>query len=219
METLTIIYDNRAYPGLKPDWGFSLILELEDTTILFDTGAKKEVFYENAKLLECDISSVETVFISHLHWDHTGLLEEFRKLEDVDIILPDDFPQPTRLSERIITTGSFETGIENARLEHGLIVKFEEGAVLITGCSHPGIVKLAERAVEIVGEKLLLVIGGFHLYSAERDEILRTAQELKDYTEFTAPCHCTGEEGIKIFKEVFKDRFIDAKAGLEIPFA
>ena len=35
--------------------------------------------------------------------------------------------------------------------------------------------------------------------------------------DFEFPCHCTGERGIEIFREMWEDRFIEAMAGVEIP--
>ena len=38
---LTILYDNNPYdPDLETEWGFSCLIELEDATILFDTGGR-----------------------------------------------------------------------------------------------------------------------------------------------------------------------------------
>ncbi len=235
MEQLMVLYDNRAVGGFEPDWGFSLLVELEEESILFDTGAKPEILKKNMKSAGVDPREINCVFISHNHWDHIGglpcLLEVNREFEiyipEVDCFkieenIPDSVvcvpvSAPTYISERALSTGVMPTGMEEPAEEQSLVVFSRFGPVLITGCSHPGIVDIARRAVSLTGEEIFLTIGGFHLYRSTEDEIYSVAEELKKFTRFIAPCHCTGENGIEIFRETWKDHFIEAKAGVEIP--
>jgi 7,8-dihydropterin-6-yl-methyl-4-(beta-D-ribofuranosyl)aminobenzene 5'-phosphate synthase len=46
---------------------------------LFDTGARPNTVLENAQELGIDLGSVETVILSHNHWDHTGGLIALRR--------------------------------------------------------------------------------------------------------------------------------------------
>jgi len=235
MERITVLYDNRATDGFKADWGFSALIELEEETLLFDTGAKGEVLKENAQKAQLNFKEVEKVFISHNHWDHTGGLEVLLKENpEVEVIVPEpdcqEFEEklpetavcvpvlaPTYLSERLLSTGIMETGLEAPSTEQSLIVLSQLGPILITGCSHPGIVEIAKKAVALTGETLFLTLGGFHLYKATDEEIVETAKELMRYTQYAAPCHCTGDRGIELFKETFQERFVEVKAGVEIP--
>ncbi|WP_457679515.1 MBL fold metallo-hydrolase [Thermovibrio sp.] len=235
MERISVVYDNRAVPPFKEDWGFSALVELEEGNLLFDTGAKPEVLEHNLKCADFDLKELDKLFISHNHWDHAGglplVLERALHLE-LFIPEPDcyqyeeELPEkvvcvpvsaPTYISERLISTGIMATGLEAPEFEQSLIVMAEPGPILITGCSHPGIVDVAKKAVSIVGETLFLTIGGFHLYRSTKEEIEEVAKELVRFTQFVAPCHCTGQLGIEVFAEVFGDKFIDAKAGVEIP--
>ncbi|WP_163329338.1 MBL fold metallo-hydrolase [Desulfurobacterium thermolithotrophum] len=236
MENLKILYDNRALSGYREDWGFAALIELSDETILFDTGAKPEVLAENLKKFGVNIEEVDVVFISHNHWDHIGGLPYIlKKNKDFELFVPEpdcvefeeNLPEsvvcvpittPTYISERAVSTGIMETGIEKPSFEHSLIVSTAEGFVLLTGCSHPGIVEIAKKATEICGEELFLIVGGFHLYKSPDEKIIEVAEELKIFTRFVAPCHCTGERGIELFKEILKDRFVEAAAGVEILF-
>lgn len=59
--------------------GLSLLVEMKDTTILVDTGASG-LFLENAKKLGIDLEKVETVFLSHGHYDHGGGILEFSEI-------------------------------------------------------------------------------------------------------------------------------------------
>ncbi len=235
MESITVLYDNRAVNGFTADWGFSALIETEEETLLFDTGAKSEVLKENGEKAGVDWQSIDFIFISHNHWDHTGGLpfvlqvtnqpelfvpetdlEYFEELTgEKAVCVPVN--APTYISDKFISTGIMPTGMESPAAEHSLIFKSKQGFILITGCSHPGIVEIAERATAICGEKLLLTLGGFHLYKKDATEIEEISQKLKNFTEYVAPCHCTGDLGIEIFKDNWKERFVEVKAGVEIP--
>jgi len=70
---ITIIYDNTAFrKDLQADWGFSALVEVEERKILFDTGANGRILLSNMEKLKLDPKEIGDVFISHLHWDHTG---------------------------------------------------------------------------------------------------------------------------------------------------
>ena len=56
--------------------GLSLYIETKKHKILFDTGASN-LFLENAKKLNVDISDVDLAIISHGHYDHGGGLKAF----------------------------------------------------------------------------------------------------------------------------------------------
>jgi hypothetical protein len=45
---ITIPYDNTVFQsGLKPDWGFSCLVETHNRNILFDTGSNGSILLEN----------------------------------------------------------------------------------------------------------------------------------------------------------------------------
>jgi 7,8-dihydropterin-6-yl-methyl-4-(beta-D-ribofuranosyl)aminobenzene 5'-phosphate synthase len=61
------------------EWGFAALIEADGHTILFDTGARPNTVLKNAKELGINLSIVDTVVISHNHWDHTGGLVNLRR--------------------------------------------------------------------------------------------------------------------------------------------
>jgi 7,8-dihydropterin-6-yl-methyl-4-(beta-D-ribofuranosyl)aminobenzene 5'-phosphate synthase len=63
------------------EWGYSALVEVDGRRILFDTGAHPDVVLRNAKELGIDLSTVDTVILSHNHDDHTGGLIALREAE------------------------------------------------------------------------------------------------------------------------------------------
>jgi 7,8-dihydropterin-6-yl-methyl-4-(beta-D-ribofuranosyl)aminobenzene 5'-phosphate synthase len=61
------------------EWGFAALIEADGRTVLFDTGARPDTVLKNAEELGIDLSTVDTVVISHNHWDHTGGLVALRR--------------------------------------------------------------------------------------------------------------------------------------------
>ena len=81
MEIITLI-ENEVSQGnseLKVEAGLSLLIKTADKTILFDTGSSG-AFADNAEKLGVDLTAVDFVVISHAHFDHTGGLERFFKI-------------------------------------------------------------------------------------------------------------------------------------------
>ncbi len=109
-----------------------------------------------------------------------------------------------------------EYGLED---DTGLAIRVRGGGVLvITGCSHSGVVNIVEHALEVSGsEKLLGVVGGFHLIGASRERILWTAEKLRELRPSTiAPLHCTGIEAEAALLSAMPDSYVFLGAGSEL---
>ena len=88
--------------------------------------------------------------------------------------------------------------------------------VLLTGCAHPGIVEIVEHTIKVIGRPPELVLGGFHLGGFGTGHLKRIALQLKELgVEKVAPCHCSGVNARKVFKEVFGERFLEVGVGFE----
>lgn len=76
---VTVIVDNmgsQTIPDLLGEHGLSLLIETDNTKILFDTGAS-DLFARNAKALGIDLETIDALVLSHGHYDHGGGLVTF----------------------------------------------------------------------------------------------------------------------------------------------
>ena len=85
---------------------------------------------------------------------------------------------------RDIGEGFFTTGeLGRFNKEQSLIVETKNGFSVITGCSHPGLENILEKA-SIFGD-IYGVLGGFHGFN--KLEVLRKIKLI-------VPCHCTTQK-------------------------
>ncbi len=78
MQIKTLVENTTISPEYKHKHGLSFYIETEQHKILFDLGSDA-LFLQNAEKLKIDITAVDTVVISHGHFDHGGALKLFLK--------------------------------------------------------------------------------------------------------------------------------------------
>lgn len=75
----TLVENTSDSEVLGSEHGLSLYIETKRHKLLFDTGAG-ELFAENARKMQVDLSKVDLAVISHGHYDHGGGLKIFMDL-------------------------------------------------------------------------------------------------------------------------------------------
>ncbi|UCH56581.1 MAG: MBL fold metallo-hydrolase [Candidatus Bathyarchaeota archaeon] len=232
---LTILYDNNPYDGrLETAWGFSCLVELGDETILFDTGSEGEILARNIETLGVDVGGIDCLVLSHDHRDHTGGMDAILEARgNITIYMLYSFPSiiknsatstgatvievrdATIIYEGVATTGALGTEIR----EQALIINTRNGLVILTGCSHPGVVEIVECAKEITGKEVYLVMGGYHLGSIGDTGLSRIVSGVMDLgVKRVAPTHCTGDAARSIFMEAYGENYLGVGVGFSIDF-
>jgi len=232
----TILYDNYVHrEETKADWGFSCLVEGTEKTILFDTGTQPQILLHNIGVLGVDLKKVDQVIISHNHHDHTGgLAAVLGQNPNVTVFFPVSFPpefgrrvmdlkakaqavdKPVEICRDVHLTGEMGDEIK----EQSLVIDSLKGLIIVTGCSHQGIVKILRRAKEILNKPIYLVFGGYHLgkkSDAEMHQIIARFKELK--VGKCGPTHCTGDGSIAMFKRAFGEDAVPMGTGkvIEVP--
>jgi 7,8-dihydropterin-6-yl-methyl-4-(beta-D-ribofuranosyl)aminobenzene 5'-phosphate synthase len=228
---LAIVYDNNEYdPRLETKWGFSCLVEGLEKTLLFDTGGDSATLLSNMKKMKIDPEEVDAIVLSHIHGDHVGGLNGFLEENSrVIVFLPQSFPGSFKdgamsfgvevegVSEaKELFTGAYTTGeLGNEIKEQSLIVTSSQGLVVITGCAHPGVVDIVRKARDMLaGKSVYLVIGGFHLAGATTTQIESVIEGFRQLgVRKVAPCHCSGDETRRLFREEYGENYIDSGAG------
>ncbi|MGD2073747.1 MAG: MBL fold metallo-hydrolase [Gammaproteobacteria bacterium] len=230
---LHVVFNNLPYQaGLQTGWGFACLIDGLDKVVLFDTGGNGDILLSNMQRLGLDVDAVEAVVLSHIHGDHTGGLDTFLACNpDVTVYMPESFPAafqrevmhlgaaietlsaPRQLLDRVYSTGEMNHGIK----EQALILDTPRGLVVIMGCAHPNVADMAEQAPAYLGKKIYLVTGGFHLDGRSDAEIRAIIKRLKALgVSNVAPSHCTGNHAIGLFRDAWKDDFIEGGLGAVI---
>ena len=102
--------------------------------------------------------------------------------------------------------------------DSALAIKTEDGIVLVTGCSHCGIVNICEHAKQVFKtDKIRSIIGGLHLKNASQNQLNKTISYLKSIDlESLFACHCTGFQALCQLNSVLNLK--ETGSGLEIKF-
>jgi 7,8-dihydropterin-6-yl-methyl-4-(beta-D-ribofuranosyl)aminobenzene 5'-phosphate synthase len=227
--TITIVYDNNAYDSrLRTAWGFAALVEYRGQILLFDTGGDAPTLLSNMAALGIEPASIGAVVLSHIHGDHTGgltglLAAGAHPTVYVPPSFPSDFKQQVggiapvvevtpgqQIGDGIYTTGE----MEGPPAEQALVLQTPSGLAVVTGCAHPGVVQMVEKAGELLDGEIYLVLGGFHLGSKSEPEIAAIIADFRRLgVQKVAPCHCTGDRARAAFAQEYGDDYVAAGAG------
>ena len=233
VKTLTVVYNNVAGErGFATGWGFSCLVQGYEKTILFDTGKDGQVLLENLRRARFDPAGIDALVFSHAHEDHAGGVKDLlARNGSIEVYCPESFPsgmkeemkkrckalhevrEPVQVCEGAWTTGILGTEVE----EQALVLDSPRGLAVVTGCAHPGIVRIARFAKEHFQRNVYLVTGGFHLGKADEKRMQWIARNLKELGVVKiGPSDCTGDFAINRFDAAWGKGFVRLGCGGKI---
>ncbi len=211
-------------------WGISFLVG----DVLFDAFGREDIFQENVRRFKIDLSRVKHVVISHEDWDHIAGLGNFLRANTKtrvyickrsgralkEMILSNagstvEVDRSRKISPNIFSLGQMRADTGRGILyEQALVVKSQMGFSVITGCAHPGIVRIVRQAVKIFGKKIYAVCGGFHMKDHTRKENSKIIAELQALgVKRVIPLHCTGATARKLFQKTYGRDFSSLSEG------
>jgi len=215
---ITIIFENKGKEKLKCGWGFSALLETGNDMFLFDTGNCGSDTISNLNASGFAVESLSKVVISHFHWDHTGGIFDLLNInpgitfytgEDFGEVFAEEIERRggkvakgkdwRQLAENIYITPE----LKGDMAEQALVIDGVDSTFLLLGCSHPGVenfIKITYRRFK----KPICFAGGFHYFPLTERQIARRIRKIKKFPILRVyPMHCTGELGVRLWKEAF----------------
>ena len=95
------------------------------------------------------------------------------------------------------------------------------GLVVLTSCSHRGVINAVRQAKQASGiDKVLAVIGGFHIVPPLGDDyISKTIQEFKEIDpDYLVTAHCTGDRFYDLARAALGEKVIHSAVGTRFVF-
>lgn len=276
MKIVNLVENTEGESKCEYAHGLSFYVETDKHKLLVDAGPS-DITLRNAQKLGIDIEDIDTVILSHGHYDHSGGIIPFTKLNtkaniylqktaqgdffaddgkdkgderyryigiDKEImnlsqikILEGNYKIDDELSLFTIKSRSHKLPFTNKRLlikddigymqddfvhEQYLVIKTENGNILISGCAHNGILSILDEYKKIYGMQPYAVISGFHLIKKsdytdeELLEIINIAKDLKKYNTKFITCHCTGVQAYSVMKNIMGKKLEYVHSGDEV---
>ncbi len=233
VKVVTLVDNDVWERELSSSWGLSFYVETSKNEkpypILMDTSGSFNMLSENALKLNIDMSTIEAIFISHWHGDHHGTIGRVLPLlkKSIPIYVPSGgasevtvienaggvtsvCSRPVEFKEGVMSTGEVGYGIR----EHSMLVNVKgKGLVILTGCSHPGIINIIKRAQQVSGvDKIYAHIGGLHIFStSEGTRVVEFMRKVD--VKLASPCHCTGINARNAIKKIMGERYVKNGSG------
>jgi 7,8-dihydropterin-6-yl-methyl-4-(beta-D-ribofuranosyl)aminobenzene 5'-phosphate synthase len=109
------------------------------------------------------------------------------------------------------------------QFRHELATAFNlkgRGLVILTACSHRGVVNTIKQAQTASGmTKVHAVIGGFHLAPYPEDYVQQTVTALKEMDiDYVIPLHCSGEVFYELAKAEMPAKLLRSYTGTRFAF-
>ncbi|TXT54674.1 MAG: hypothetical protein BAJALOKI2v1_750008 [Promethearchaeota archaeon] len=217
-----IVFDNKcSKPGFLEGFGFSALIynHITKNYLLFDTGDNGSKLLKNINKFDVSIDDIQTIIISHSHYDHAGGLKDLYYLrKDLNIYVPvkneksfkREFSKAniigvdelTSIEKNVHSSGQFG---EYTREQALFLETRSKGIIILSGCAHPGLEQFIVKAKELGDIKA--VIGGFHGFNK---------YSYLEGIDIIAGCHCT--QNISALKRNYPEEFKQVCVGTTLSF-
>ena len=119
MKIVTLVENSCGAHNCIAEHGLCIYIETEKHKLLLDTG-QTDAVVRNAETLGIDLTAVDTVILSHGHYDHSGGIMPFSKLNrSAQIVMQRTAAEPHYNGERYIGIDTDILGLPNVRLIDG----------------------------------------------------------------------------------------------------
>jgi len=139
-----------------------------------------------------------------------SVLEETKLADDITLCRIETSPMDTA---GLLMEEDGERKPDDFRHEQYLLVEEKEKRILISGCSHKGILDIVDAF------RPDILIGGFHFMKiTEEEKLQQAAQKLLEYDTIYYTGHCTGQQQYAYLKTIMGDKlhYISAGTVLEL---
>lgn len=210
--------------------GLKTFLEANQKAKVFLRKSKTEQFYfvDYWGLIKRPIGLDASLLQQHP--ERFVFLNHFTEIMPNGFVLTDigrNYPVP-RGSRHLFAQEGHRRKRDDFSHELMLVLWGKRGLVLLSGCSHHGILNMIEAAMaQFPGEPIRAVIGGFHLIDRPKPESMagtpEAIQELgRQLLELPVDqihtCHCTGLKAYPILKETMGSRLDYFQTGQKLEF-
>jgi 7,8-dihydropterin-6-yl-methyl-4-(beta-D-ribofuranosyl)aminobenzene 5'-phosphate synthase len=202
----------------------------------------------NMEILGVQLEDIDALVISHPHPDHLGGIAAWKgggvsispgikgskgilTFSSEDRSNVDEMVrsiEPTTVSMGAATTGAmpypevFPLSLTNPiGQEQSLVINIQDrGLVLITGCGHPGLEELVERAEGLYSLPVIGIVGGLHYGEAKATDLGAPIEFLRgiDPELVALSPHDSEPAALLAFQEAFPDTFRVLEVGQSIIF-
>ena len=132
MKIVTLVENSCGRGGCIAEHGLSVYIETQKHKLLLDAG-QTDAVVKNAETLGIDLSAVDTVILSHGHYDHSGGIMPFAKINpNAKIVMHSKASEPHYNGERYIGIDKAILDLPNLLLVGGDI-KLDEELFLFSG--------------------------------------------------------------------------------------
>jgi 7,8-dihydropterin-6-yl-methyl-4-(beta-D-ribofuranosyl)aminobenzene 5'-phosphate synthase len=96
----------------------------------------------------------------------------------------------------------------------------DRGLVVISSCSHAGIINTLKRAQQVSGvDKIYALVGGFHLAPAPDDYLRKVMAGLQEFDfEHVMPMHCSGQNFVDLAAKEMPEKLVLCGTGSSFAF-